>query len=282
MKKLRGLYILIIVLIFSCSCSNNQQYTDLKKGFIEPPRAARPYVWWHWINGNISEDGITRDLEAMSSAGLGGATIFNLGQQAEPGPVIYGSCDWQKLVDHAFTEADRLGLELSFQNCGGWATSGGPWVTPDNAMKKLTYKMIHVKGPVNYSDILPVPANINEYYKDVRVLAFPDNGPGLGDKVKYTLKNISCDHEIINPDAIIDGDLLTELWMAEKHRLFLNSVMHLRCHQFFLERPGLPGKEWIILNYLFQTIMKIMRRFMEVMCRIIISLLNLIRQKRFF
>ena len=35
----------------------------LKKGFDDPPGGARPRVWWHWMNGNISQEGIKLDLE---------------------------------------------------------------------------------------------------------------------------------------------------------------------------------------------------------------------------
>ena len=128
---------------------------ELEKGFIHPPDSAKPHVWWHWLNGNVSQEGISRDLEAMAEQGIGGVSIFNLREQADPGAVIYGSAAWQRLVDHTFAEAKRLGLQLSFQNCGGWATSGGPWVSPDQAMKKLVYGKVRVKGPQKFSGSLP-------------------------------------------------------------------------------------------------------------------------------
>ena len=66
---------------------------ELFQGFRNPPPAARPYVFWIWISGNITCSGITTDLEAMASAGIGGASIFNLGDShgAEilPGAVAY-------------------------------------------------------------------------------------------------------------------------------------------------------------------------------------------------
>ena len=37
----------------------------LKTGFCNPPIESGVYTWWHWMNGNITKDGITRDLEAM-------------------------------------------------------------------------------------------------------------------------------------------------------------------------------------------------------------------------
>jgi hypothetical protein len=37
----------------------------------------RCIVWWHWMNGNISKDGIRTDLEWMHRAGLGGVQVFD-------------------------------------------------------------------------------------------------------------------------------------------------------------------------------------------------------------
>ena len=37
----------------------------LEEGFRAPPDSAKPHTWWHWMNGNITCEGITADLEAM-------------------------------------------------------------------------------------------------------------------------------------------------------------------------------------------------------------------------
>ena len=50
---------------------------DLLATFRAPPDSARPEVWWHWMNGNVSRDGIVADLDAMAVVGLGGVTIFD-------------------------------------------------------------------------------------------------------------------------------------------------------------------------------------------------------------
>ncbi|MEI6782292.1 MAG: glycosyl hydrolase, partial [Verrucomicrobiota bacterium] len=34
---------------------------SLVEGFAQPPDSARPWVYWFWINGNISKEGITAD-----------------------------------------------------------------------------------------------------------------------------------------------------------------------------------------------------------------------------
>jgi len=73
----------------------------LADGFANPPRAAGPHVWWHWMNGNVSKDGITADLEAMAAAGIAGAQAFDVGCNIAPGPVDFGSDAWFDMLVHA-------------------------------------------------------------------------------------------------------------------------------------------------------------------------------------
>ena len=61
----------------------------LADGFRAPPDSARPQTWWHWMNGNITQAGITADLEAMKQIGLGGATIVNVDCGIPRGPVEF-------------------------------------------------------------------------------------------------------------------------------------------------------------------------------------------------
>ena len=46
---------------------------------MNPPQEARPQVWWHWIDGNISREGIKADLEWMHRSGIGGFHQFDAG-----------------------------------------------------------------------------------------------------------------------------------------------------------------------------------------------------------
>src|SRR5580698_11292117 len=85
---------------------------SLEAGFKAPPDSARPQTWWHWMNGNVTKEGITADLEAMKQIGLGGAEIFNADCGIPPGPVRFNSPEWHEMFTHAVHEADRLGLQI--------------------------------------------------------------------------------------------------------------------------------------------------------------------------
>ena len=145
----------------------------LEQGFLSPPASARPHTWWHWMNGNVTKEGITADLESMQRVGIGGAQIFNPLEGIPDGPVPYMSPQWLDMFRHAAAEADRLGLELCFHNCAGWSSSGGPWIKPAQAMQTVVISETQAKGPAKFDAVLPQPQTNHGYYRDIAVLAFP-------------------------------------------------------------------------------------------------------------
>ena len=145
---------------------------SLESGFLNPPDSAKPHTWWHWINDNITKEGITADLEAMKEIGVGGATIVNVNSGVPSGSVKFFSPEWRECLKFAAQEAMRLGLELCVENCAGWSSSGGPWNTPSNAMKYLTSSETSVHGPCTFKDRLVQPSANFDFYRDVALLAF--------------------------------------------------------------------------------------------------------------
>lgn len=149
----------------------------LADGFRNPPNSAKPHTWWHWMDGNVTKEGLTADLEAMKQVGIGGAQMFTVAQGIPKGPVDYNSQQWRDMVAHAVKEASRLGIELCIHNCAGWSSSGGPWVTPENAMQVLAWSEMSAFGPKTFSGPLPQPkapatyASV-PYYRDIAVFAF--------------------------------------------------------------------------------------------------------------
>ena len=147
---------------------------DLADRFHAPSDEARPQVWWHWMNGNVSKEGITADLEAMKAIGIGGAHIFDVSIHIPKGPIDFNSPAWYDHVRWAAHEAKRLGLELGLSNCSGFSSSGGPWVTPEDSMKRLVWTEMPVKGTEAGwgQPALPPFAETNGFYRDVAVVAF--------------------------------------------------------------------------------------------------------------
>lgn len=146
---------------------------DLEEGFLRPPPEARPWVYWFWLDGNLTREGVTADLEAMARAGIGGVLIMEVDQGAPPGPVRFGSPAWRELFRHVLREARRLGIEVNMNNDAGWTGSGGPWIEPAQAMQRLVFSETTVEGPRAFDGELPRPPSVAGYYRDVAAIAFP-------------------------------------------------------------------------------------------------------------
>src|SRR6185312_17346840 len=117
------------VLLAGGVCVAQTASDPLAQGFVTPPDAAKPRTWWHWTNGNVTEAGITKDLEWMKRVGIGGFQLADVA--AGSGQVVdkklqFGSPEWLDAVRHAATEADRLGLEMAIFSSPGWSETGGP------------------------------------------------------------------------------------------------------------------------------------------------------------
>lgn len=117
--------------------------------------------YWEWMNGNISKEGITKDLEYMKAAGIESAFIFDAWVGVSRGPVDYGSREWIDAVKHACKEAKRLGIVLGLHNSPGYTAMGGPWIKPEESMKQLTWSVSGRKNP-------PVPVHKMGFYRDIK------------------------------------------------------------------------------------------------------------------
>ena len=148
--------------------------------FRQPHRIFYPETWFHFLNGSIRREGITRDLEAIAQTGIKGVQFFHgqVGDPADwPGTEEHVEClspKWEELVRHTAEQAKRLGLNFSLQTCPGWAMSGGPWIKPEQAMRHLSYTRTDVQGGQQVDVVLPINQEKEwQDWQDIVVLAFP-------------------------------------------------------------------------------------------------------------
>lgn len=132
---------LFAFLSISLSAQNLEQY------FRTPPDSVKPWVFWFWINGNISHEGITKDLEALKESGINGVLWMEVSGPwwAPQGPVEAGSEAWQKAMQWAISEAGRLDMEFAMGVDFGYG-SGGPHITPELSMQELVWSHTQVQG----------------------------------------------------------------------------------------------------------------------------------------
>ncbi len=150
-----------------------------QKTFLHPDRIFYPETWFHFVNGNVSREGITRDLESIARSGIQGIQLFHgrMSDDVWPGtkePIECLTPKWEDLVRHTASEAHRLGMRFSLQTCPGWAMSGGPWIKPEQAMRHLAFTRTDVEGGKEIDVLLPIDAKEDwRDWRDVCVLAFP-------------------------------------------------------------------------------------------------------------
>lgn len=69
---------------------------DLDAGFGNPPHSSGIRCFWYWLNGNVTKEALTRDLEEMKDKGFSGAAIFDgdnsfvHGNSQVPGGAVFG------------------------------------------------------------------------------------------------------------------------------------------------------------------------------------------------
>ena len=164
-RQLKIIIVLILIALGSCPVSGRDP-GSLRNSFISPPDSAKPRVYWWWLYNRVDKAGITRDLEQFKEKGISGVNLICTGGYAgkEPLPgVTYQSPAWWELFRYAVKEARRLNIEFGFNlSAGGW-TMEGPWVTPDQAMKKVVHTTLEVRGPRKFSDKLPQPETVDGY-----------------------------------------------------------------------------------------------------------------------
>lgn len=231
MKKLLTLSAAFLFFAFANAQQNTQPTPDaLYKSFVTPPDAAKPRVWWHWMNGNITKDGIAKDLKWMKRSGIGGFQNFDaalMTPQIVEKRLTYMTPEWKNVFAFTARLADSLQLEMAIAGSPGWSESGGPWVKAEDGMKKIVWKEMRITGGKSIAAVLPQPSSVTgtfqdiplhaqmslsapvaeppQYYKDIAVLAYklPD-----GDITMSELKPVvTSSGGNFNIMQLTDGDL---------------------------------------------------------------------------
>lgn len=200
MKKILFHSLLFSMLLCPCVLFA-QTNNSLESNFVHPENAVKTGVYWYWISGNISEEGVVKDLYAMKEAGIDRAQIGDIGTDAS-GKVRFGSDEWWNILHAALKTATKLGIEIGIFNSPGWSQSGGPWVKPEQAMRYLSSVKAEVKGGKEVEIELSKP---DKNFQDVKVIAFPsvENHAVLMTDENTTVTSVPA---LQNLSALIDGN----------------------------------------------------------------------------
>lgn len=218
MKGCTKLFLIIPIFILIIGCQDDSvddefTGTDLIQNFQVPPNEAKPRVWWHWMNGNVTKNGIRKDLEWMHRTGIGGFQNFDANlftPVVVEKKLVFMEPDWKDAFKFTTELADSLNLEMAIAGSPGWSVTGGPWVEPKDGMKKYVWSEIVVEGGQLFEGKLPEPPKqtgaflnvgaeegmsmqehereLPEYYNDAAIVAFkieqtPISLPNLQPKI---------------------------------------------------------------------------------------------------
>jgi len=172
----------------------DRETLTLDESFREPPAAVRPWAYWWWLKGNVTEASITRDLEAMRAKGFAGMLMFDARGYHEdhvpppPSRMDFMGPEWRRMLRFALGEADRLGLKMSvnLSSCAG--ALKGPWLVGDDAPKKLVWTAAELQGPCSLHCELTPQKDVR--FWDIAVMAVRhaesddvQSSPSDGDKI---------------------------------------------------------------------------------------------------
>ncbi|MFP3594482.1 glycosyl hydrolase [Chryseobacterium sp. SIMBA_038] len=176
----------------------SQQKSDFEKakyGFLNPQDSTRTKVWWFHGETETTKEGITADLTAFKKQGVGGVVYYDQSHGKAEKALKGFSKEWWEMLKFASSETKRLGLTFELHISNGYV-AGGPWITNETAMKRLTATELLINGGKKFSGKLPEPKNKFNFYKDVAVLAIPAyQGAGKTSfteniKITYNIKGL--------------------------------------------------------------------------------------------
>lgn len=174
-------------LTFALTAVHTEACDSLAAGFVSPPQSVRPQVWWHWMNGNVTMEGVRKDIEWFDRIGLGGFHVFDANfdtPQIVDKRLAYMTPEWNDAFRLAIRMADSLGMDVTIPSSPGFSSTGGPWVSKEDAMKKVVWREMEIKGGRRFEGPLPEPftstggfqnygkgAAAFSHYEDIAVIA---------------------------------------------------------------------------------------------------------------
>ncbi|HEV2326102.1 MAG TPA: glycosyl hydrolase [Terracidiphilus sp.] len=172
-SRLRNLLVIAFLSLGSCGAALAQNTADaLRSGFENPPESAKPRVWWHWMNGNITKEGIKLDLDWMHRVGIGGYQTFDAAlstPQVVKQRLVYMTPEWKDAFKYAIDIGDQFGMEMAIAGSPGWSESGGPWVPPSEGMKKYVWSETVIEGGQPFNGKLAHPPENTGAFQDMGI-----------------------------------------------------------------------------------------------------------------
>lgn len=113
----------------------------------EITRENKPWTRWWWPGSAVDPASLTRQLEQLAAAGLGGVEITPIygAKGYESRYIDFLTPKWMAMLEHTGREAKRLGLGVDMATGTGWPF-GGPWIDEAHALQRAALQNGKVVG----------------------------------------------------------------------------------------------------------------------------------------
>ncbi|MEI7422032.1 MAG: glycosyl hydrolase [Prolixibacteraceae bacterium] len=218
---------IFISLIFFLACHAPEKGGLNPALFLNPPENVKLHAYWQWIDGCVTQEGITRDLEEMKKQGISQVAILCVsmfeGKDLGIKKVKFASNEWFNLFRWTLKEANRLGIYVGMHNCNGWSGSAGPWITPEMSMKKYTWTSTTMKGGKTLAISLQKPLGLLNFYRDVAVVAMKSTEPIVAE-----IPNIYRLNGKTDASALCDGSPISHIQLKKGDTIHISNENGLR------------------------------------------------------
>jgi hypothetical protein len=151
--KYTNILLLIVILSITLqagAAEKKDSIDSLTAGFLNPPKAAKPSIYWLWLNGYVNRDYLEMELKQFSEKGIGGLCIFDMGARgdakaAPPAGPAYMSDEFIENIAYTLELAGKYDLDVQLAACSSWDL-GGSWVQPNHASMGLYHTKIQVNS----------------------------------------------------------------------------------------------------------------------------------------
>ncbi len=173
-KYIKKRNILLLFFLMACAFVSHaeENVKDLWWQFVNPPDSTRTKVWWFHGETETTKEGIDADLRSFKEKGVGGVVFYDQIHGSGEGATPSMSPEWWDMLKYAAAKAKEYGLSFEVAVGNGYVT-GGPWITPELAMKKTAFvkKLISTDRDTTLQVNLKHPS---DQFKDVALVMFPD------------------------------------------------------------------------------------------------------------
>ena len=272
---MKNLLLSIITIFLLIACNNKESAIQPVDSSSQPTEAwgaisntNKPWTRWWWHGSSVTKAGITAELEALATAGIGGVELIPIyGIKGKEAAFIdYLSNEWVDLFLFTLQEAERLGLGVDMATGTGWPF-GGPWVDAAIACKNVvhrTYQLvageqllekIELKQAPIFRTVRPIKSTLAEIKNPI---ATNPNLQALAlDQVRFeqplpllVLMAYSDDGTVLNlTDKVNEAGQLN--WIAPAGNWTLYAVF-LGRHGKMVERAA-PGGEGNVIDHFSET-----------------------------